>query len=121
MVELSVERGDLVLEIRGWSKLWALKKQLRVPLAEIRAVRRDPQAAKGWWKGWRMPGTHIPGVITAGTFYRRTGREFWDVRSGSKAVTIELDRGKYRRVVVDVADPESAIRRIAEARAEPPR
>jgi hypothetical protein len=96
MVELSVERGDLVLEIRGWSKLWALKKQLRVPLAEIRAVRRDPQAAKGSWKGWRMPGTHIPGVITAGTFYRRTGREFWDVRSGSKAVTIELDRGTYR-------------------------
>ena len=115
MVELSVERGDLVLEIRGWSKLWALKKQLRVPLAEIRAVQRDPQAAKGW-KGWRMPGTHIPGVIAAGTFYRRTGREFWDVRSGSEAVTIELDRGKYRRVVVDVADPESAIRRIEEAR-----
>jgi hypothetical protein len=32
-------------------------------------------------------------------------------------VTIELDRGKYRRVVVDVADPGSAVRRIEEARA----
>jgi hypothetical protein len=71
----------LVVEIRGWSKLWALKKHLRVPLSEIRAVRRDPQAAKGWWKGWRMPGTHIPGIV------------------------------------VDVADPESAVRRIEEARA----
>ena len=115
MVELSIEQGDLVVEIRGWSRLWAFKRHLRVPLSQIRAVRWDPTVAKGWWKGWRVPGTHIPGVITAGTFYRRGGRDFWDVRGGSKAVTIELERGKYRRLVVEVADPQSTVTRINEA------
>src|SRR5438445_1274362 len=87
MVELSMQQGDLVVVVRGWSRLWAFKKQLRVPLSQIRTVRWDTAVASGWWKSWRMLGTHIPGVIIAGTFFRGGRREFWDVRDGSKAVT----------------------------------
>lgn len=115
MVELSIGQSDLRVDVRGWSKLWAFKRRLRVPLSQIKAVRREPGAARGWWKGWRVPGTHIPGVIVAGTFRRRGGREFWDVRNGRKAVTIELEGGKYRRLIVDVADPDEAIRTITTA------
>jgi len=114
VVELSIEQGDLVVEVRGWSRLWTFKRRLRVPLSQISAVRWDPTVAKGWWKGWRIPGTHIPGAIVAGTFYRRGGREFWDVRDGSNAVTIELERSRYRRLVVDVVDPSNTVRRINE-------
>ena len=115
MVDLLIQHGDLVVEVRGWSKLWAFKRHLRVPLSDIGTVWVDPNAAKGWWRGWRWPGTNIPGVITAGTFYRRGKREFWDVRRGGSAVTIELERGKYTRLVVDVADPRATVTRINEA------
>ena len=81
-MDLSIQHGDLIVEVRGWSKLWAFKRYLRVPLSDIRTVWLDPNATKGWWRGWRWPGTNIPGVITAGTFYRRGKREFWDVRRG---------------------------------------
>ena len=110
MVDLSITQGDVVVAVRGWSTVWALKRRLRFPLTRVRAVRWDPAVAKGWWKGWRVLGTHIPGVIVAGTFYRRGGREFWDVRgSGSKALTLELDQCPYRRLVVDVADPPGTV------------
>jgi hypothetical protein len=115
MVDLSIDQGELRVDVRGWSRLWAFKRRLRVPLSKIRAARWDPAVARGWWKGWRLPGTHIPGVIVAGTFYRRGGREFWDVRAGPNAVTIELEGGKYRRLVVEVANPEDAVRTINEA------
>ena len=112
MVELSIDRGHLLVHVRGWSRLWALKTELRIPLSHVRSVRRDPSVMKGWWKGWRVPGTHIPGVIIAGTFYRDGARDFWDTRDGSKAVTIELAGDRYRRLIVDVADPQGAMRMI---------
>jgi len=119
MVEMSIDRGDLLVEVQGWSKLWALKRRFRVPLAHIKAVRWDPAVGKGWWKGWRAPGTHIPGVIAAGTFYRGGRREFWDIRTGRKAVTIELEGDSYRRLVVDVADPRATVAMINEALGRP--
>ena len=38
MVDLSIQHGDLIVEVRGWSKLWAFKRYLRVPLSDIRTV-----------------------------------------------------------------------------------
>ncbi len=121
MVEASIQDGDLVIEVRGWSRLWTLKRQLRFPLSCITAVRWDPAVVKGWWKGWRILGTHLPGVIIAGTFYRDGGRHFWDVRPGaSRAVTIELAHCRYRRLIVDVADPARTVSAIIAAVAKPP-
>lgn len=34
-------------------------------------------------------------------------RHFWDVRSGARAVVIELSDERYRRLVVEVDDPRS--------------
>jgi hypothetical protein len=115
MVEFSIEGYELAVAVRGWSRLWALKSQLRLPLSHVRAVRWDPSVARGWWKGWRLPGTHIPGVIVAGTYYRDGAREFWDVRGGGNAVVVELERDPYARIVVEVADPPVALAMIERA------
>lgn len=80
MVDFSVRDGVLEVRVLGPGKLWALKSRIRVPVACIRGVRHDPEAARKLWKGWRLPGTHIPGLITAGTYYRSGQKEFWDVR-----------------------------------------
>src|SRR5690242_8395625 len=67
LVELSIAEGKLTLHVRGADKLWALKSSLEIPLVHIAGVRADPEAARGWYHGLRLPGTNIPGVITAGT------------------------------------------------------
>jgi hypothetical protein len=81
MVDVSISRGNLVLNVHGVDKLWALKSSLEIPIEHVIEIRTDPAAARGWWHGIRMPGTNIPGVLTAGTFYQNGKRVFWDVHN----------------------------------------
>jgi hypothetical protein len=109
MVDLSVSGGNLVLHVRGADKLWALKSSLEIPLAHIVEIRADPSIAHGWWHGLRMPGTNIPGVLTAGTFYQHGKRVFWDVHNPDNTVVIELKDERYNELIIEVADPQAAV------------
>jgi hypothetical protein len=116
MVDYSIRDGVLTLEILGLHKLWALKRRLELPLAQIREVRRsDPNRDRVTFPWIRMPGTYFPGLIAAGTFYRGKVRGFWDVSNFRRAITLELEGGRYDRVVVEVADPERAVEAIRKA------
>jgi hypothetical protein len=115
MVEISLGPGVLILDVQGWSKLWSLKSRLEIPLENIRGVRINPDVARGWWKGIRAPGTHIPGVIVAGTFYHDGKRVFWDVRDADRTIVIELLDQSYDQLIVEVADPRTAVSKIESA------
>ena len=112
MVDLSVAEGKLTLHVRGTDKLWAFKSSLEIPLVHIAGVRADPEVARGWYHGIRMPGTNVPGVITAGTFYQDGKRVFWDVHHPQKTIVIDLHDERYSELVVEVDDPEAAVRVI---------
>jgi hypothetical protein len=109
MVDLSISGGNLVLHVRGADKLWALKSSLEIPLVHIAEIRADPSVAHGWWHGLKMPGTNIPGVLTAGTFYQDGKRVFWDVHNPVNTVVIELRDERYNELIVEVADPQAAV------------
>ena len=115
MVSVSIEGDRVRFEVEGMDKLWAFKSQLEIPLEHIFTVRSDPYAAQGWFHGWRMPGTEIPGLITAGTFYSRDGAVFFDVHSPDKAIVIELNHEHYKRLVVEVDDPEGTVEMLKAA------
>ena len=115
MVDLSISGDRLVLDVRGADKLWALKSSLEIPLAHVTEIRADPAIAHGWWHGLRMPGTNLPGVITAGTFYQDGKRIFWDVHSPENTVVIELKDERYNELIVEVADPEGAVKIVKTA------
>lgn len=109
MVELSVSGGNLLLQVQGADRLWAFKSSLEIPLQHIAAIRADSGIAHGWWHGWRVPGTQIPGAITAGTFYQDGQRVFWDVHNPDNTVVIELRDERYNQLVVEVEDPNAAV------------
>ena len=115
MVDLSIAGGKLTLHVRGADKLCAFKSSLEIPLAHITGVRADPEAARVWYHGIRMPGTNVPGVITAGTFYQDGNRVFWDVHHPEKTIVIDLHDERYNELVVEVDDPEAAVRLIQNA------
>ena len=114
-MDLSIAEGKLTLRIRGADKLWAFKSSLEIPLVHIAGVRADPETARGWYHGIRMPGTNLPGVITAGTFYQDGRRVFWDVHDPEKTVAIDLHDEQYSQLIVEVADPDAAIKLIQSA------
>ena len=90
MVDVSVGDGKLTLRVRGVDKLLALKSSLEIPLGHISGIHADPAIAHGWYHGIRLPGTNIPGVLTAGTFYQHGQRIFWDVHNPDNTVVIPM-------------------------------
>ena len=115
MVNVVVEGDRVRFEVEGWDRLWALKSQLEIPLAHILAVRADPEPARGWWHGVRLPGTQIPGLLTAGSFYQSGGFVFYDVHDPERTVVIELDHEHYQRLVIEVASPADVVETLRSA------
>ncbi|WP_280302396.1 hypothetical protein [Nocardia neocaledoniensis] len=114
MAEVSIDGGDLVVRIEGLDKLWALKSRLVIPLTNVRGATVDPGIVKER-KGIRAPGTHLPGVITAGTFHIDGEQVFWDLRDPEKAVVVELADERYARLVIEVDNPAEVVALIEKA------
>jgi len=112
MVTISVEGSDLMLEVEGLDKLWALRSRLQIPLAHIRSVHPAAEPARRWFHGLKVLGSSIPGVLTAGTFYQDGSLVFWDVHDPANAIALELADERYERLIVEVADPKATIRMV---------
>ena len=91
MVEIRIDGDRAVFEVEGWDKMWALKSRLEIPLSHIKGARADDEAAKGWWHGVKLGGSDLPGVITAGTFYRKGRLVFFDVHKPEQTIVVDLD------------------------------
>jgi hypothetical protein len=107
MVEVIQEGDDLVFNVIGLHKLWALTSRLQIPREHIRGARIDPAAVLEW-KAWRVPGTDLP-LLTAGTFHLDGKRIFWDVRNPDNAVVIDLDDENYEQLIIEVEDPDAVV------------
>jgi hypothetical protein len=115
VVELTISEDKLILHVKGADRLWAFKSTLEIPLRHISSVRPDPALARRWWKGIRMPGTYVPGLIAAGTFYQDGKRIFWDVHDPDRAIVIVLHDERYNELVVEVAETASALKLVRDA------
>ena len=109
MVRVTVEGDRVHFDVEGWDKLWALKSQIDIPLLHIRAVRADPEPARGWWHGLRLPGTQVPGILTAGTFYQSDGAVFYDVHNPDGTIVVDVEHEQYKQLVVEVESPEATV------------
>ncbi len=106
MAKVRVDREDLVVEVEGLDKLWALKSSLTIPLEHVRGATADPGIATER-AGVKIGGARVPGVVTAGTFYQDGEKIFWDVHDPQNVLVIELRDETYARLVVEVDDPRA--------------
>ena len=107
MAKVELTEKALIVHVRGMDRLWALKSRLEIPLSHVVGAEVDPGLARECHKGIRAGGTHVPGVITAGTFYQEGERVFWDVHDPEKTVVIQLRNERYARLVIEVEDPRA--------------
>jgi hypothetical protein len=111
MTTIDVTGEQLIVTIRGLDRLWSLLRRIVVPLAHVRGATADPGVTRES-AGVRAPGTHLPRVITAGTYYKDGQRTFWNLRSSQEAVVIELTGERFRRLVLGVDDARSTAERV---------
>ncbi|MGH7755598.1 MAG: hypothetical protein ACREM8_04845 [Vulcanimicrobiaceae bacterium] len=112
MTRIELDAETLVVHVQGLDRLWAFKSELRIPLAHVSGVAPAEDEARERRHGIRAPGTHLPGVITAGTFYEREDRVFWDVHAPERAIAISLHDDRFAKLVIEVEDPAGEIGRI---------
>lgn len=111
MTQLDLTADHLVVTLRGWDRVWALKRRITVPLAHVRGATSDPGMAREP-AGLRAPGTHVPRVITAGTYRRDGERVFWSLRASQQPVVVELTGERYARLVLGVTDARATADRV---------
>ncbi len=112
MVTVTIEGLSAVFEVEGLDKLWALRSRLEIPLAHIESIDADPSVARGWWHGLKLGGTSMPGVITAGTFYQHGELVFWDVHDPEQTIVVALRDERYKKLVVEVANPAITVEQL---------
>jgi hypothetical protein len=97
--------GDhLVVDVTGTEKAMKLLTRLHIPLEHVQGAEADPEVEHTLWRGWRMPGVHLPGV------------RFYDVHGHpDKTIVIHLKDETYDRLIVEVQDPAQVVAKINEA------
>lgn len=102
-MRLTLNQTQLMIELEWYEQLWAftLHNPIQIPLDHIvRATTEEPQSN---WTDIRAPGTYLPGVMKAGTYYTKQGREFWYVTQDKQYLVLELRDEPYQKIVLSLA------------------
>lgn len=98
----------LRIVLKGFDKVLALRSSITVPIGHVRGATRAPDTLP---HGLRLPGTWLPGLVKAGSFYNGTWRSI-AVHDVKRAVNIELDHEHYAALIVEVEDPAATVAAI---------
>ena len=107
---IEVHGDHLVIDVRGVEKAMKLLSRLHIPLEHVQGAEADPEIEHTLWRGWRIPGVHLPGV------------RFYDVHGHrDKTIVIRLKDETYDRLIVEVPDPAEVVAKINDAVGASPR
>lgn len=109
MVSITSQNTNFIFEVQGMHKLWAFKSQLQIPKEHIVDAYQDASKLEGW-KGLRFPGTGVPFLITAGTYYLEGNKNFWDVVNKENCIIVDLKDEDYKSLIIEVDNPHEAIK-----------
>ncbi len=108
-IRVEVAGDSFVVEPLGLDRLWCVRARIQIPQSAVSGVRvaarREVRPT-----GIRLPGSYLPGVITAGSYGTGDIRSFWDVRRADRVLVIDCTPHPafgYRRLVLEVTDPDA--------------
>jgi hypothetical protein len=105
-------KNQLTIHLSIWNKLAAATlTDKTIPLSSISEIVARPPEAKNVFKGIKQ-GSDIPGIFTAGTYYRMSseegGKDFYYIRDPEKCLGLYLKTGsEFKAVYLHVDEPET--------------
>jgi hypothetical protein len=109
MVEVELSEQSLVVVVKGFDKILAVKSSVEVPLEHVTGAEVGI-AEEAWVQlqdSFRV-GTAV-GSVVAGSFKHHGEWMFWDIHDRTKAITIHVAHEKYAKLIVQVADPQAVV------------
>jgi hypothetical protein len=67
MARIEIADGTLTVHMEGIDRVLALKSSVSIPLEHVVDAEQDVDEASHVFHGLRMPGTSVPGLVTAGS------------------------------------------------------
>jgi hypothetical protein len=114
MANIELIDQTLSVKITGIDSFLSFTSQIGIPLRHIVKASLDNAEAREFWKGIKAPGMSF-GSITVGSFHKHNEWVFFDVHNPDQAITIELTDEHYKRLVIEVDNPEATVNTINEA------
>ncbi len=111
---IRIDGDNLIFELHGVDKFFAIKRSITVPLEHVVSALTE----KVSWDPWnqlRVGGTSLPGVIKDGTYLTSDGTMFFEMHHPDKCVSVTLDDERYKKIIFEVEDKESTALEINEA------
>lgn len=116
-MNLSTIANTLRIELEWYEQLWAfnLQNSFEIPFERITSVTTDEPPSS--WTEIRAPGTFLPGVIKAGTYYTPRGKEFWYVTKDKDYLVLELRDESFKKIILTLDQNQSWAQRILQSKA----
>ncbi|GGH48618.1 hypothetical protein [Microbacterium album] len=101
MVTLLLDRTQLEVVLTRTERVLAAQSgNIRVDRGAIARLQLTDEPAT-WLRGVRSPGTHVPRLLSLGTWRSAQGRDFVAIRHGRPGVVIDLDGDdRFERLVL---------------------
>jgi hypothetical protein len=115
-MQLYLNQNQLIIQLDWYEQILAftLHNPIVVPLEHLLQVTTEEPQSR--WTDLRAPGTHLPGVIKAGTYYTRHGREFWYATVDRKFLVLELREEAYQKIALTLENNQAWADRINQAK-----
>lgn len=99
-MKLSLSADFLKIDLDLVEKILSIHGSFKIKTSDITSIHHN--MPKQTWKEIRLPGTFLPGVIKAGTYYSGRGKEYWYFTINKTPLCIELSNNSYKRLVLGV-------------------
>lgn len=109
-MKIFVDEDNVSIKFNILEKILGVHGSFAVPLDSISYTHTTvPEQS---FKELRIPGTCVPGLIKAGTYFTNRGKEFWYVTRKKSFLTLELKKGFYKRIILSTSENESIKNKI---------
>lgn len=108
MPRYELNQTYLEVHLNFLDRVSTLQPSFKVPLNDIRGATLDPGVIPSQL-GFRAPGTGLPWVIAAGTWFKNGDRQFVCWYRGHTPVVIELKNHKFARLILGSKDARELV------------
>ncbi|NQU37256.1 MAG: hypothetical protein HQ526_06605 [Actinobacteria bacterium] len=112
--ELVIDGENLDVTFKGIGGVLAFKSQIVVPLSSVESVEAvEIQTVER--PTIKRVGARIPGLLATGSFGTGDDIQFWYIHKADRVLVVDLTGDKYKRLVLEVPDPDAVAKEIHDA------
>ena len=121
MARVRIENGQLVIDMKGMRKFFALKSEVSVPLSSVESVTTGLEWSELPKVLDKVLGTnsntlYYGGTFRDGGFWNADGdKVFFDLRRKEEAIVITLKDEEFKRLIIGCEAPEETVAIIQQA------